>query len=854
MVQKNPTGLAALARTAATVVFSTVLLYSAAPSASAGAQQRRSYFGRPVAEVLAELQTPQVQIIFSSTLVPPTLRVLAEPAGSTPRQIASEILAPHNLTLRSGPRGRLIVVRAEAAAPAARDQSTRDRPAPDASELRAPPNEPLRIEERVEVVERQHDARARASAYAVDEVLARDTAGALDLFHVFRNVPAAAATNDADGTYAVRGLGPEHNLIVLDGVQIHHPRRLGEYTSSFVSPMTTRSVRIDASGLDADHGGRLSSVTEIETRDGTRDRPLAFSGSLGLTSGDALVEGRLANTESGSWWLTARGTYYGPLVNRLSNDAVAGFGDVQFKISARPTPRTRLAVFGLGGRETAGDRDRASETRDVAGAPSDGTAVVPGAEYTGVNVIGLVNLTWTPHERWATMTTVSAYRHDARDYDASLGLAGVRPFERGVRVGDVAARQTVAFAPWSRHLFEGGAEVHRIASTWRMSEAQAPEFARGLGPSIWGEAVDYPQGAIDTSLARTHVGAWLQHRMPVGPAFDIEPGVRVDWNSLTGEASWQPRLRVTTTAGGAVLWAGISAQAQTPSHETMQGFDYFHLTQAVGPQLRNARSRQIVAGAERRLGAGLHLRVEAYRREFDRLLVQRPETDAERTRRLSGYEIPHDLPADSAILEHRPTMHPESSGRGRASGLELQLLRRGERVTGTFTYALTKSTREMYGYTFPFDFDRRHALYGSAVVAVSRRVRAGVTWQRASGFPITPLQEEIRFVRRILPDGTVDPVARPIRNADGSLARSPLPAMRRLSQRNAGRLNSYARTDLRVTYSTLGRWEFYGEVLNVFGTHNHQEETDSVPGGAISPYSAYNYFQRLPSFGVRVHF
>jgi hypothetical protein len=199
-------------------------------------------------------------------------------------------------------------------------------------------------------------------------------------------------------------------------------------------------------------------------------------------------------------------------------------------------------------------------------------------------------------------------------------------------------------------------------------------------------------------------------------------------------------------------------------------------------------------------------------------------------------------------------MDPESTGRGRASGLELQLLRRGARVTGTFAYALTRSTREMYGLTFPFDFDRRHAMFGSAVVQVSRHVRAAATWQRSSGFPITPVRDEVRFVRRILPDGTVDPVARPVRKADGSLATIPMPVLRRLSLRNSERLNRYMRTDLRVTYSTLGRWEVYGEVLNVFGRHNHQEEIDSVPGGALSQYSTYDYFQRLPSFGVRVRF
>jgi hypothetical protein len=81
-----------------------------------------------------------------------------------------------------------------------------------------------------------------------------------------------------------------------------------------------------------------------------------------------------------------------------------------------------------------------------------------------------------------------------------------------------------------------------------------------------------------------------------------------------------------------------------------------------------------------------------------------------------------------------------------------------------------------------------------------------------------------------------------------------MPDMRRLELRNSARLNGYGRTDVRVTYSTLGHWEFYGEVLNLFDRHNHQEEIDSVAGSGISQYSTYNYFRRLPSFGMRVRF
>ena len=157
----------------------------------------------------------------------------------------------------------------------------------------------------------------------------------------------------------------------------------------------------------------------------------------------------------------------------------------------------------------------------------------------------------------------------------------------------------------------------------------------GLGPSTEGEMVEYTNGPIDTRLARTQIGWWGQYRLPLGSRMALEPGVRLDWNSFTSEALWQPRVRLSGRVRSSNWWIGYAEQAQTPSHESLQGYDYVQLTAADGGRLKSERSRQIVAGVERTLSGDFALRIEAYGRRFDRLLVQRLETDAERALRLS---------------------------------------------------------------------------------------------------------------------------------------------------------------------------------------------------------------------------
>ena len=78
--------------------------------ASAHAQSTR-YAGRLLADVLRGLQVDGLKIVFSSNLVRPDARVLAEPKARTPRRILDEILRPHGLEARAGDAGTLLIVR-----------------------------------------------------------------------------------------------------------------------------------------------------------------------------------------------------------------------------------------------------------------------------------------------------------------------------------------------------------------------------------------------------------------------------------------------------------------------------------------------------------------------------------------------------------------------------------------------------------------------------------------------------------------------------------------------------------------------------------------------------------------------
>lgn len=824
--------------------------------ALAGGQplQGPRYAGRAVADVLRELQKDGANIIFSSDLVPATLRVKAEPRARQPREVASEILAAHGLALQDGPRKTLLVVKMPAASrersgtPAKTKPRAQPAPPPQLATPSAPRSaqdaaEPLRVEEHVDVIRQVSEVPRGPSVYGVPPAEVRERAGAFEnVFQVMPTLPGVAAVNDEEPKFAVRGAGPEHNLVVFDGVQIHFPQRFADFPTSFVNPATLSALALDPSGLDARYGSRLSSVMVLETRDGDISRRLAASGSLGLTSGDIIAEGRFPGTTAGSWWASGRGTWY-RLAGKAFSGEIPGFAEVQSKVTLRPSERTRLALFGLSSRET--------QVMSLPLRIDDPPVIHDTMKY--ISHLGSANLRWTPGPRVTSTTTMSAYATNAHDHTGAFSIQD--EFDRRITMSDLAVRQRVLFAVAPTHVLDAGVDVHRVRSRWQMRGFTEPDWLRAIGPNTLGGLVDYSGGPIDSRINRTQAGAWLQDHISLGPRFDLEPGVRVDWNSFTGDAALQPRLRATARLGATTVWAGFSAQTQTPSHESQQGFAFFDLTGPESSALRDERSRQVVAGVSRTLGFGFSLRVEGYRRWFDRLLVQRLETPAERDTRLSRYDLPPDLPADSVVLEFRPTQHPESTGRGRAFGLETLLQREG-RLSGSIAYTLSRADRDLYGRTVLFDFDRTHAMTATLNYRVTARIRVATTTQLASGFPFTPLHSDVSFAQLIHLDGTVDPILRYSRMPDGTLYSAPTRQLLRIPLLNTSRLSAYARTDLRVTYATVKHWEFYGEILNLFNTKNYVQggHIDGPDGGFEDRTDVYRSYERLPTFGLRVRF
>ena len=143
-------------------------------------------------------------------------------------------------------------------------------------------------------------------------------AGAGDnIFHALQTLPGVSATEDWGSRIAVRGGGPDQNLTVMDGVEIHNPYRLFGITSAF-NPEIVDRFELTAGGFGAQYGDRLSSLLVVDNRQGTASQALAGSATASFTDANVVLEGKLPGRASGSWLVTGRRTYYDLIAERIA--------------------------------------------------------------------------------------------------------------------------------------------------------------------------------------------------------------------------------------------------------------------------------------------------------------------------------------------------------------------------------------------------------------------------------------------------------------------------------------------------------------------------------------------------------
>jgi vitamin B12 transporter len=704
-------------------------------------------------------------------------------------------------------------------------------------------------------------AEGAPSELALRPVEVQTVAGAADnVFRALHTLPGVSITTEFDSRMSVRGGGPDQNLTVMDGIEVHNPYRLFGLASAF-NPETVSDFELSAGAFSAKYGDRLSSLLVVANRPGVAGQGLDGSATLSLTDANVLLEGGLPGPGSSTWLVTARRTYYDLVANRIVGEDLPSFGDVQARTDWDLGRGRRLTLFGLLSREATDatfEGDRENEEGSIF---TDARNDLVAATY------------FTPVGRGGTSRTVLSYyvNEDLVDFDALFRNDQRRSnspaddvafrqanviFDIESRVGDLALRQDLGFS-LGGHFLETGAELHRLDTIQAWSIPGDRNLNEGNGSSRQGGAALPDE--LNSRVRSTRLGAWFQDRFRVSSRLTLESGLRFDWSSANRRATLSPRLGATVWLDDATrLRAGGGLFTQSPGYEKLVQADYFVDLSSDGPlALGYERAWHAVVGLERDLLPGLTARIEGYWKSYDDLIVGRLETEMERLERVARYDFPPEL-RESVPVAPAITSIPVNDGRGEAWGFDVFLQktpRPGGRLSGWASYTWGQARRDQYGLTQPFDYDRRHAVSLVGSWKINDRLLLAATFRAFSGFPRTPV-----LGLRVSADETEDGRLVPAVDAEGRYVyETDLGGVTNL---NSSRLPTYARLDLRLSWlpgGADGRWVVYLDVINATNRRNAASieprlEHDPTGPGPRLVEEPGGRIPLLPSIGVRFRF
>ncbi len=179
--------------------------------------------------------------------------------------------------------------------------------------------------------------------------------GEIDVLKSIQLLPGVQSGSEGSSGFYVRGGGPDQNLILLDGVPVYNASHLFGFFSVF-NIDAIKNVKLTKGGFPARFGGRLSSVLEIDMKEGNM-KEFKGEGSIGLISSKLALEGPIVKDKA-SFMISGRRTYADLLLNLFqpSPDATGGyyFYDLNAKLNYKISNTDRIYLSGYFGDDIFG--------------------------------------------------------------------------------------------------------------------------------------------------------------------------------------------------------------------------------------------------------------------------------------------------------------------------------------------------------------------------------------------------------------------------------------------------------------------------------------------------------------------
>ena len=599
--------------------------------------------------------------------------------------------------------------------------------------------------------------------------------GEKDVIKALQLLPGVQKGNEGQTGLYVRGGGPDQNLFLLDDAVIYNASHLFGFFSVFNNDALKR-VDLYKGGFPARFGGRISSVVDIQMKEGSRQK---FGGeaSIGLLAGRVLLEGPLLRKKPSSYLFSARRTFL-DLVPVLG--AAPSFYDLNAKANIDLTTRDKIYVSGYIGRDAFGGGGSGLNWGNA-------TLTARWNRVLSQKLFGTASLI-TSNYRFRVFTeSGSGSRQVSLNY-----TSGIR---------DLTAKYDLDWLPTPAHTIRLGTSVTNRrftpnARTQRTAEVDTSNIDQIK--TLATEATLYVEDDV-------RVTSWLRANV----------GLRGVFFNVRGRTYAYPEPRLSLALTPLTNWAVKASYSRMNQFMHLLSNSGLGLptdlwvpaTDRVAPQ----QGWQAAVGIAHDLPkSGFAITVEGYYKEMQNLIGYRDGA--------SFLAVDLTAALDPALNYSTNWEDNIVVGRGRSYGAELLLQRKEGRLTGWVGYTLSWTIHRFDaingGREFFPRYDRRHDASVVLSYKLKPRLTVSANWVYGTGNNITIPLGTYRA-------GTSSPSVGNPRFDDVGGSRIEVTNSRLYSDRFAFRVAPYHRLDVGVRFekptrrNNLRTWE-----LSVYNAYN----------------------------------
>ena len=564
--------------------------------------------------------------------------------------------------------------------------------------------------------------------------------GEVDILKAIQLLPGVQSSEGSSGFY-VRGGGPDQNLILLDGVPVYNASHIGGLFSVFNAD-AIKNVRLTKGGFPARFGGRLSSVLEIDMREGNM-KEFKGDATLGLISSKLTLEGPIFKDKT-SFIVSGRRTYADLLAKPFmpaSTDLTLYFYDLNAKINHKISKNDRLYLSVYMGNDSFGvDFDGSQEGKGKGEQASGDGTLNFGLGYG--NLTSTLRWNHLFSDKLFSNTTLTYSRYS---FNTNFGLTADNTnentsinFDYLAGIEDLGGRIDFDYMPNPNHDIKFGTSYtyhHFFPGEVNQNiNIQSSDTSRNFsldttlnfsGNTNVHEMFFYVEDNVKiTSRLKANIGLHIGYYSLANNSATNNIGL-ADKISDKNNISLQPRVSARY-----LLNENWSLKA---SYAKMEQNIHLLSNSSVGfpsdiwvPAIENVpsqKSKQWAGSVSTLLFQGAYeLSLEGYYKTMGNLITYK-----------SGYSNLESTEAWENTVE--------TGGEGKAYGMEIFLQKKKGKTTGWIGYSLSWADRRFdninFGEWYSYKYDRRHDF--SLVIShkFNNKWDVGATWVYGTGNAIT---------------------------------------------------------------------------------------------------------------------